>query len=64
VTNSTLDNNLSATRGLARFKAKTVIGQGGLTANDREDIEAQLLLAICSRAGRFNSELSSLGRCV
>ncbi|HUE00627.1 MAG TPA: hypothetical protein VMR62_13725 [Bryobacteraceae bacterium] len=61
MTNSTLDNNLSATRGLARFKAKTVIGQGGLTANDREDIEAQLLLAICSRAGRFNSELSSLG---
>lgn len=61
MTNSNLDTHLPATRGLARFKAKTVIGQGGLTVDDREDIEAQLLLAMCSRVGRFDSERSSLG---
>lgn len=61
MTNHNLNVHLPATRGLARLKAKAVIGQGGLTADDREDIEAQLLLAICSRIGKFNSELSSLG---
>jgi RNA polymerase sigma-70 factor (ECF subfamily) len=61
VTNPSLDIHLPAARGLARLKARAVIGQGGLTADDREDIEAQLLLALCSRVRRFNSERSSLG---
>jgi DNA-directed RNA polymerase specialized sigma24 family protein len=60
VTSSNLDIHLPVSRGLARLKAKAVIGQCGLTADDREDIEAQLLLAFCSRVDRFNSERSSL----
>jgi hypothetical protein len=60
VTSSNLDIHLPASRGLARLKAKAVVGQCGLTADDREDIEAQLLLAFCSRVDRFNSERSSL----
>ncbi len=61
MTNSTMDTHIPDARGLARMKAKAVIGQGGLTADDREDIEAQLLLAVCSRVGRFDDERSSIG---
>lgn len=61
MTNPNLDLHVPATRGMARLKARAVIGQGGLTADDREDVEAQLLLAMCSRVSRFNSERSSLG---
>jgi DNA-directed RNA polymerase specialized sigma24 family protein len=60
VTTTSLEFHLPAARGIARFKAKAVIGQGGLTADDREDIEAQLLLAICSRVRAFDRERSSL----
>jgi DNA-directed RNA polymerase specialized sigma24 family protein len=60
VTSSNLDIHLPVSRSLARLKAKAVMGQCGLTADDREDIEAQLLLAFCSRLRLFNSERSSL----
>jgi len=60
VTNLNLDHHMTAARGLARAKANMVIGQGGLTREDREDIEAQLLLTICRRARRFDGGRSSV----
>ncbi|MCC6392073.1 MAG: hypothetical protein IT167_15845 [Bryobacterales bacterium] len=60
MTNMNLELHMAAMRGLARMKANAAIGQCGLTTDDREDIEAQLLLAICSRARRFDSKRSSL----
>jgi DNA-directed RNA polymerase specialized sigma24 family protein len=61
VTNLNLDHHLTAARGLARAKANKAIGQGGLTREDREDIEAQLLLTLCRRAPKFDSGRSSIG---
>lgn len=61
MTNANLDLHVAAARGLARIKASAAIGQCGLTIDDREDIEAQLLLAICSRARKFDSGRSSPG---
>jgi DNA-directed RNA polymerase specialized sigma24 family protein len=61
VTSLNLDRHLSTARGLARFKAKAVIGRCGLTADDREDIEAQLLLALCLRFRKFDGQRSSIG---
>ena len=60
MTSPSLDLQLPATRSLARFKARAVIGQAGLTADDREDIEAQLLVALFSRVRAFDGERSSL----
>ena len=60
MTNPNLDLHLPATRTLARLKAKAVIGQAGLTVDDREDIEAQLLMAFCTRVHAFDSERSGL----
>jgi len=60
VTNLNLDHHMTAARGLARAKANMVIGQGGLTTDDREDIEAQLLLALCRRARKFDGGRSSV----
>lgn len=61
MTNPNLDHHLPAARGLARAKAKTVIGRCGLAPDDREDVEAQLLLTFCLRSHRFDSRRSSLG---
>ena len=55
-----LDGYLSAARGLARVKAQTAIGQCGLTPDDREDVESQLLLAVCTRLAKFDGQRSSL----
>lgn len=60
MTNLNLDHHMTAARGLARAKANMVIGQGGLTREDREDIEAQLLLTLCRRARRFDGGRSSV----
>jgi DNA-directed RNA polymerase specialized sigma24 family protein len=60
VTNLDLDRHLPAARGLARRKARAVIGRCGLTPEDREDVEAQLLLALCLRFGKFDVRRSSL----
>lgn len=60
MTNLNLDHHMTAARGLARAKANMVIGQGGLTTDDREDIEAQLLLALCRRARKFDGGRSSV----
>lgn len=59
--NPTLDQHLLAARSLARAKAYMVIGQCGLTKQDREDIEAQLLLTVCRRAPKYDSGRSSIG---
>jgi DNA-directed RNA polymerase specialized sigma24 family protein len=56
----TFDSALPAARGLARLKARAAIGQCGLTPGDREDIEAQLLLALCSRLHKFDRQRSCL----
>ena len=61
MTTPTLDHHLLAARSLARAKANSVIGQCGLTTNDREDIEAQLLLTLCRRAPKYDSCRSSIG---
>ncbi len=60
MTNPNLETHLPVARGLARLKARTVIGRCGLTANDREDIEAQLLLAFCVRFRKFDGRRSSI----
>lgn len=60
MTNPYLEHHLPTARGLARAKAKAVIGRCGLTSDDRDDIEAQLLLTYCLRARQFDSERSSL----
>ncbi|MCC6363118.1 MAG: hypothetical protein IT165_06305 [Bryobacterales bacterium] len=60
MTKVNLELHVATVRGLARMKANAAIGQCGLTTDDREDIEAQLLLALCSRARRFDSKRSSL----
>jgi DNA-directed RNA polymerase specialized sigma24 family protein len=60
VTNLNLDHHMMAARGMARAKANRVIGQGGLTREDREDIEAQLVLTLCRRARKFDSGRSSV----
>jgi DNA-directed RNA polymerase specialized sigma24 family protein len=54
-----LDAHLSDARGLARLKAKAVIGRCGLTGDDREDIEAQLLLSVWARRRKFDCRRSS-----
>ncbi len=61
MTNLNFDHHVTAARGMARAKAKRVIGQGGLTREDREDIEAQLLLTLCRRVRKFDSGRSSIG---
>jgi DNA-directed RNA polymerase specialized sigma24 family protein len=61
VTNLNLEHHMTAARGMARTKANMVIGQGGLTREDRDDIEAQLLLTLCRRARKFDSGRSSIG---
>lgn len=61
MTNLALDHHMTAARGLARAKANMVIGQCGLTSDDREDIEAQLLLTLCRRAPKYDSGRSSIG---
>ncbi len=55
-----IEGHLSAARAVARAKARTAIGRCGLTPGEREDIESELLLALCERLPRFNSQLSSL----
>jgi DNA-directed RNA polymerase specialized sigma24 family protein len=60
VTNITFDTALPVVRRIARLKANTAIGQGGLTADDRQDVEAQLLMALCSRVRNFDGGRSSL----
>jgi hypothetical protein len=67
VTHVDLGRHLSATRGLARLKARAAIGLCGLTPDDREDLESQLLLAVCARLPKFDGQRSSLNtftRCV
>jgi len=53
------DSAIHAVRSLARLKAKAVIGQCGLTADDREDVESQLLLAVCSQMRNFDADRAS-----
>ena len=53
------DSAIQAVRSLARLRAKAVIGQGGLTADDREDVESQLLLAVCSQMRNFDAARAS-----
>ena len=60
MTNSSLDPYLPSVRDLARLKAHTAIGQCGLSEADREDIESQLLLAVCARLPKFDHQRSSL----
>ena len=60
MTNLNLDHHMTAARGLARAKANMAIGQCGLTTDDREDIEAQLLLILCRRARKFDGGRSSV----
>jgi len=60
VNHTIFDSALPAARKIARLKASAVVGQHGLTAEDREDVEAQLLLALCSRLRKFDAERSSL----
>lgn len=55
-----LDRHMTAARSLARAKARMVIGHCGLTPDDLNDIEAQLLLALCRRARKFDSGRSSV----
>jgi len=60
VNHTIFDRALPAARKIARLKANAVIGQCGLTADDRDDVEAQLLLALCARLRKFDAERSSL----
>jgi hypothetical protein len=53
------DSAIQAVRSLARLRAKAVIGQCGLTADDREDVESQLLLAVCSQMRNFDADRAS-----
>lgn len=61
MTKPTPEHHLLAARSVARAKANTVIGQCGLTMDDREDVEAQLLLTLCRRAPQYDSNRSSIG---
>ena len=54
------DDAIHSARSLARLKAKAVIGQGGLTADDQDDVAAQLLLAVCSRLSNYDRDRASL----
>ena len=58
--NVNFDSALPTARGIARLKARAAIGQCGLTPGDREDIEGQLLLALCSRLHKFDGQRSCL----
>jgi RNA polymerase sigma-70 factor (ECF subfamily) len=60
VTSTNMAHHLPAARCLARAKANAAIGQCGLTPDDREDIEAQLLLTFFLRARKFDTGRSSL----
>ena len=54
------DDVIHSARSLARLKAKSIVGQGGLTADDQDDVEAQLLLAVCSQLSNYDSDRASL----
>jgi DNA-directed RNA polymerase specialized sigma24 family protein len=54
------DDAIRSARGLARLKAKSIVGQGGLTADDQDDVAAQLLLAVCSQLRNYDSDRASL----
>lgn len=45
--------------GLIRWKARGLVGDYGLTEQDREDIEQELLLELWERLPRFDPELST-----
>lgn len=47
-------------RDLARQKSRTVIGRCGLTPDDREDIESQLLLTFYVRFPKFDAQRASV----
>ncbi len=51
---------LPAANELCRLKARAAIGQCGLAPYDREDIEAQLLLALYVRFPRFDEGRASI----
>lgn len=54
------DDAIHSARSLARLKAKAVIGRGGLTADDQDDVAAQLLLAVCSQLSNYDRDRASL----
>lgn len=53
--NLTFEDVFPIARGLARQKARTVIGRCGLTPADQEDSEGELLLAFCMAFPKFNA---------
>jgi hypothetical protein len=53
------DDAIHSARSLARLKAKSIVGQGGLTADDQDDVAAQLLLAVCSQMRNFDADRAS-----
>jgi len=54
------DSAIQAVRSLARLKANSIVGQGGLTADDQDDVAAQLLLAVCSQLRNYDRDRASL----